>query len=57
MLACLLTCACLCCAAEQTWSPKSDQSFLPIDRSHRNGSRFMCSACCSLTLLSSLIRM
>lgn len=26
--------------AEQTWAPRSDQSYLPIDRSHRHGSRF-----------------
>lgn len=37
--------------AEQTWAPRSDQSFLPIDRSHRNGSRFMCSTSCSLTFV------
>lgn len=49
MLACLLTCVCV---AEQTWAPRSDQSFLPIDRSHRNGSRFMCSTYYSLILSS-----
>lgn len=45
--------ACLhACVAEQTWAPRSDQSFLPIDRSHRNRSRFMCSTCYSLVLSS-----